>query len=187
MKIYLVTKNKHKVEEIKTVMKKFNVDVEQIPEEKYEDKSMTLTEVAEYNAKMFYKKYKKPVMVDDTGVFFKAYSNFPGSQPKRIYNELGYPGLLKKLEGKNKEAYFETVVGYYDGSVLKTFSGILECTADDKVHDLDVDVLPYERILFVNGKPLSKFSRSEKNKISHRAIAFKKLGEWLNKRSNHTV
>ena len=179
MKIYLVTKNQHKVQEISTVMKEFGIEIEQTHEEKYEDKDMTLNEVAEYNVKLFYKKYKKPIVVDDTGVFFKAYPNFPGNQPKRYFQELGYPGLLKKLEGKNKEAYFKTVVGYYNGANLKTVSGIFECTVDDKVNDPDVDVLPYERILMVNNKPLSKFSRKDKNKISHRAIAFRKLGEWL--------
>ena len=180
MKIYLITKNQHKVEEISIVMKEFKIEVEQIAEEKVEDKNMSLTEVVEYNVKLFYKKYKKPIVVDDTGVFFKAYPNFPGNQPKRYFQELGYPGLLKKLEGKNKEAYFKTVVGYYDGSNLKTFTGILECTADTKVNDMDVDVLPYERILMVDNKPLSKFSREDKNKISHRANAFRKLGKWLN-------
>ena len=179
MKIYLVTKNQHKVQEISTVMKEFGIEIEQTHEEKYEDKDMTLNEVAEYNVKLFYKKYKKPIVVDDTGVFFKAYSNFPGHHPKLMFNLLGYKGLLKLLENENREAEFQTVVGYYDGSNLKTFTGILECTADDKVNDTDVDVLPYERILMVNNKPLSKFSRKDKNKISHRAIAFRKLGEWL--------
>lgn len=179
MKIYLITKNSHKVEEISTIMKEFDIDVQQIAEEKIEEKGKSLIEVAEHNAKLFYDKYKKPIVVDDTGVFFKAYPNFPGNQPKRIFEKIGYPGLLKKLENKIKEACFKTVVSYYDGSILKTFEGILECTADDKVHDVDVDVLPYERILMVNNKPLSKFTREDKNKISHRAKAFRKLGEWL--------
>jgi len=187
MRIYLVTKNKHKVQEITTIMKEFNIDVEHIPEEKVENKNMLLKEVAEYNVKLFYKKYKKPIVVDDTGVFFKAYPNFPGNKPKRVFEKIGYKGLLKKLEGKDRTVFFKTVVGYFDGKILKTFEGILECKADDKVHDLDVDVLPYERILMVNGRPLSKFTREDKNKISHRAIAFRKLGEWLNKRSYNAV
>ena len=186
MKLFLVTKNKHKVTEIRSVMKEFGIEIEQISEEKVEGKDMSLKEVAEYNAKLFYEKYKKPVAVDDTGVFFKAYNNFPGSQPKRIFNEIGYKGLFKKLEGKNKEAYFKTVVGYCNGEV-KIFEGVLECIADNKVHDIDVDVLPYERILLVADKPLSRYSREDKNKISHRAKAFRKLAEYLrNKRSNNT-
>ena len=52
--------------------------MEQIVEEKFEPSDMDLKQIAEYNAKFFYEKFNKPVMVDDTGVFFKAYDNFPG-------------------------------------------------------------------------------------------------------------
>jgi len=181
-KIFLVTKNKHKVEEISTVLKEFGIAVEQISDDKYEPKDMDLKQVAEYNAKLFYKKYKKPVAVDDTGVFFKAYPDFPGSHPKLIFELIGYKGLLKLLENEKREAEFKTVVGYCDSKGVKTFEGVLNCIADTKVNDIDIDVLPYERILLVNGKPLSSFSRDEKNKISHRAKAFRKLAEWLVKR-----
>ncbi len=180
MKIYLITKNKHKVEEAQSVLKEYNIEVEQIPDEKLESKEMTLREVAEYNAKLFYEKYKKPVAIDDTGVFFKAYSNFPGSHTKLMYDLLGYKGLLKLLENETREAEFMTVVGYCDEKGVKIFEGSLNCIADTRVHDLDKDVLPYERLLLVEDRPLSRFSREEKNKISHRAIAFRKLGKFLN-------
>jgi XTP/dITP diphosphohydrolase len=181
MKIYLVTKNKHKVEEVSAVLKEFNIEVEQIADEKVETKEMNLREVAEYNARTFYERYKKPIAIDDTGVFFKAYPDFPGNHPKLMFELLGYKGLLKLLENENNEAEFRTVVGYCDKNGVKIFEGTLKCTADTKVNDIDVDVLPYERILLVNGKPLSKFSREEKNRISHRANAFRKLGNYLTK------
>jgi XTP/dITP diphosphohydrolase len=180
-KIYLVTKNIHKVEEIKTIMKEFNIEVEQIADEKFESKDMDLKEVAEYNAKFFYEKYKKPVAIDDTGVFFKAYNDFPGSHPKLMFELLGYKGLLKLLENESKKAEFKTVVGYCDKNGIKVFEGILEGEIDSKVHDESKDVLPYERIFLVNKKPISAFSREEKNKISHRAVAFRKLGDYLRK------
>ena len=181
MKIYLITKNPHKVEEIKTVMKEFNIEVEQIADEKVESKDMDLKDVAEYNAKFFYQKYKKPVAIDDTGVFFKAYNNFPGSHPKLMFERLGYKGLLKLLENEKKEAEFKTVVGYCDEKGVKIFEGTLRGQIDIKVYDMNKDVLPYERIFLVNKKPLSSFSRKEKNKISHRASAFRKLAQYLRK------
>lgn len=181
MKICLVTKNSHKAEEIASVMKEFNIGIEQIKEEKYEPKEMSLKQVAEYNAKYFYDKYKKPVAIDDTGVFFKAYPNFPGSHPKLMFELLGYKGLLKLLEGESKEAEFRTVVGYCDEKGVKTFTGTLEGEIDIKVNDPESDVLPYERIILVRGKPLSSFSRDEKNIISHRAKAFAGLANYLNK------
>jgi XTP/dITP diphosphohydrolase len=179
MKIYLVTKNPHKVEEAKASLEKFGISVEQINEEKYEQKDMSLEEVAKYNAKFFYEKYKKPVVIDDTGVFFRAYPNFPGNHPKMMFELLGYKGLLKLLENETREANFITVVGYCDEKGVKIFTGSMGCVADSKVNDMEKDVLPYERILLVDKRPLSSFSREEKNRISHRAIAFGKLGEFL--------
>jgi XTP/dITP diphosphohydrolase len=179
MKIYLVTKNRHKLEEISKVMDEFNVAVEQIADEKFESKEMDLEEVAHYNSGFFYNKYKKPVVVDDTGIFFKAYPGFPGNHPRLIFSLLGYKGLLKLLEGEAKDIEFRTVVGYCDGKNHLSFQGSLNCVADTKVNDPDKDVLAYERITLLGGKPLSQFSIEEKNKISHRAEAFRKLGRWL--------
>jgi XTP/dITP diphosphohydrolase len=181
MKIYLVTKNKHKVDEAQTIFSKFNIDVEQLNEEKYEPKEMSLKEVSVYNAKLFYKKYKKPIIVDDTGVFFNAYKEFPGNHPKLMFNLLGYKGLLKLVDGEDRTAQFRTVVTYCDYHGLKSFTGTFDCEIDTKIHDLDKDVLPYERILLYDGKPISSYSRELKNKFSHRAKAFKDVANFLTK------
>jgi XTP/dITP diphosphohydrolase len=189
MKLFIATKNSHKVEEAKFIFSEFRIEVEQLDYDKYEPKEMGLQEVAEFNSKAAFVKIKKPVVVDDTGVFFKAYPDFPGNHPKLIFDLLGYKGLLKLVEGESREAQFRTVVSYFDGKVLKSFFGELDCTIDIEVHDLSKDVLPYERILLVDGRPISSFSREEKNKISHRAKAFRKLAEFLisDKRSNITI
>lgn len=181
-KIYFVTKNKHKLEEARLVLK--NIIVEQIPEDKVEDKESSIKEIAKKNAFLFYKKYKKPIIVDDTGVFFKAYKNFPGSNPKLIFNLIDYKGIFKLLENENREAYFITLLCYKDEKNFKIFEGKLNGVIDYKVNDITKDVLPYERIFLVNGKPFSSFSREEKNKISHRAIAFRKLYRWLMNNEN---
>lgn len=160
-------------------MSEFNIELVQVKEEKIEPKELSIEEVAELNAKHFYEKIKKPVIVDDTGIFFKAYPDFPGNHPKLMFNLLGYKGLLKLLEGEDRSAFFKTIAAYYDGITLKTFQGILKGTISEEVSGQEIDVMPYERIFLVNGKKLCDFSREEKNKISHRAIAFKDLAKWL--------
>lgn len=183
MEIVLVTKNKHKVQEANIAFSGTKIKIVQLSKEKYEPKDMNLVQVAEHNAKHFFDLLKKPVMVDDTGVFFNAYPNFPGNHPKLMFELIGYKGLLKLLEGENRTAKFVTVVAYADEFGVKSFSGELTCKVDTKVNDEDVDVLPYERIFLLNNSPLSKITRTEKNKISHRAKAFRKLIDWLtNKR-----
>ena len=127
MRLYFATGNSHKIKEAKAVFSEFAIEIIQFDYEKYEPKEMGLKEVSEYNAKAAFEKIRKPVIVDDTGVFFKAYPNFPGNHPKLIFDLLGYKGLLKLVDGENREAEFRTVVSYYDGNILKSFTGELGC------------------------------------------------------------
>ncbi|MFH2021203.1 MAG: non-canonical purine NTP pyrophosphatase [archaeon] len=183
MELFIVTSNKHKVEEARAVFSEYGIEIKQIADEKIETKEMDLLETAEFNAKMYNEKYNKPVIVDDTGVFFSAFPNFPGNHPKLIFELLGYKGLLKLLDGEDRNAEFRTVVSYCDQGIVTTFSGSLKCIAASQVYDKDKDVLPYERILMLDGKPISGISRDEKNKISHRAIAFRKVADFLTQKA----
>ncbi|MBT4857793.1 hypothetical protein HON49_01355 [archaeon] len=185
MKLYIITGNKHKVAEAKSVFSKFNIVIEQINDEKQEPKDNTIQEISELNAKFFFEKYNKPVIVDDTGVFFNAYKEFPGNHPKLMFNLLGYKGLLKLVENEDRSAQFRTAVTYYDGETFFSAIGELDCMIDTKIHDLDVDVLPYERIFLVDGRPLSKFSREDKNKISHRAKAVMEIAKKIQQEQQH--
>ncbi len=180
MELYFATKNRYKFEEVKSILDKYNIVCRHTRLDKLEPKDMELSEVALMNAKEFYKKLKKPVAVEDTGIFFRAYPNFPGSHPKLMFNLLGYKGLLKLLEGEDRRAEFKSVIGFCDGDV-RLFEGKLEGEISTKVHDREVDVMPYERIFLHNGKPLSMLTRKEKNSISHRSRAFTKLALWLKK------
>jgi len=179
MKIYFITTNKHKVLEAQSIMKEFEIDIIQLDEEKYEPKEMSLKEVTIYNAKKFYEIHKKPIVVEDTGIFFDAYLNFPGTHPKLVFNMIGYKGILKLIKNENKNAHFKSVLSYYDGQELKTFEGKLNGKISTEIHDKDLDVLPYERIFLYNNIPISSIPRIEKNKISHRSKAFIELGKWL--------
>ena len=44
----------------------------------------SLEEVAQAKAEQAFEQLKKPVIVEDTGVFFEAYSNFSGQIAKRF-------------------------------------------------------------------------------------------------------
>ena len=55
MKLYIITGNKHKVAEAKSVFSKFNIEIEQINDEKQEPKDNTIQEISELNAKFFLK------------------------------------------------------------------------------------------------------------------------------------
>lgn len=195
MDIYFVTGNKHKVEEAQIALKGSGIKVHLLDADKIEPDEWTLEEVARNNAKRIADETGKTVIVEDTGVFFEAFDNFPGNKPRRWFEKLGYNGLLGKFkvgtlnEITNRSAHFKTIIGYcepHKEPIL--FSGELHGRIAKEVKGTDENVLPYERIFICEGvsknekkdeRYLYEYSREEKDKFSHRGIAFRKLREYL--------
>ena len=181
MKITIVTSNKNKFQEISHVLAHSGIKCE-MKNLQMQELGQTLEEVAASKARQAYSKFKRPVIVDDTGIFFKAYRNFPGMYAKRIYLSIGLGGLLKLLEGKTRSAYFKTTVAYCNGRQVHVFCGELHGKIEKRIHAKSPrKKFPYERIFIPNGSgvPLSMLSLDKKAKISHRAIATQKLARWL--------
>ena len=182
MEITFATQNKHKIEEAKAVLGKHGIKVEQLSVGYVEDKEKPINEIAQSAAQQLANKYKKPIMVDDTAIFFAAYNNFPGANPKLMFNSLGYEGLLKLLAGKSRDAYFLCCVGFcMPGKKPRVFEGKLEGHITLLPFNMEKEVMPYERIFVPKHatRTLSSMTREQKNAISHRAQAFEKLAAYL--------
>ena len=185
MKLVVVTSNQDKSNEIKAVLSEFdikavmkNIELSEIGD--------TIEEVALNKAKEAYRKIRKPLIVDDTGIFFRAYKNFPGIYAKRVYLSIGFEGLLKLLEGKTRKAYFKSAICFYDGR-YKTFSGKLNGTIQKDIHRdrFAREKFPYDRIFVPDGsdRPISLLSLSKKIEFSHRAVAVRKFARWFIRQS----
>ncbi len=70
--IIFITTNKHKVEEVQAVLKDYDIKVEQQTLEYTEDKEADMKEVCERAAKELANELNKPIIVEDTGLFFKV-------------------------------------------------------------------------------------------------------------------
>ena len=184
MKLYFVTTNPHKRAEVQAVLQPYGHEVEQLDREYDELQDASLAEIAASGARSIARDVNAPVMTDDTGFYFEAYNDFPGILSKFVYQALGYHGLLKLLEEEDRSAYSMSVAAYCepDGEPV-TFEGFTKGSISKEVYDQDADVQPFERIFIPEGYEVtsSKLSREEKNKISHRGQAFRKLGEYLKK------
>lgn len=178
----VVTTNKDKYAEIANSLKINGIESKQLSLETIEI-GETLEDIAISKAKQAFEKIKEPVLVDDTGLFFNSYNNFPGVFAKRMYNSLGFEGLFKLLENRDRSAMFSTVVCYYDGNELKIFRGDMDGHIDTKVHPRDLEHLPYDSIFVTSDKnvPLCKLTIEERKDISHRAIAVDKFCQWFKK------
>lgn len=184
MKISFATQNKYKYEEVKEILGRFNIEVEHLNIEKPENGN-TIEEIAKNAAETLANKLKKTVVVEDTGIFFLAYDNFPGIKSKRVFVKIGFEGLLDKLKGKDRKAQFKTVAAYCEhGKQAKIFVGVINGIIAEEVRCRDKDVLPYEKIFIPEGYDRVWAQIPEiKEKISHRVKAFEKLGKYL-KQSN---
>jgi len=181
--LYFVSTNKHKFDEICAILAKHKIKLLWKELELQEREGLTLEEIAIEKAKQAFAKLKKPLIVEDTGIFFEGFINFPGAKAKRVYERLGFKGLLGLASKKSKKAYFKTAICFTDGKQYKLFLGILKGKIADRVYCKNKDVMPYEKIFVPAGfnKPLCMLSRAKKNEISHRAKAAEKFAKWLKK------
>jgi len=178
--IHFVTSNQKKFEEVREVLpfiERIYLDLEEI-------QTNDLYEISKHKAIEAYKKIKKPVIVDDTGVLFYEYSNFPGAFAKFIAKSLGIKGFKRLLENaKTQKGCFITVLTYYDGKNLIQTEGRLECEFSNFNVDEEEffkDKLPYNLIAVVDGKTIDELKREGKI-FNQRKEASKKMKEKLEK------
>ncbi|MFC2143548.1 non-canonical purine NTP pyrophosphatase [Candidatus Aenigmatarchaeota archaeon] len=185
MEISVVTSNRNKFDEISLVLVEYGITAIKVDKE-LDEIGNTLEERLLSKARHAYSLVKKPLIVDDTGVFFSALDNFPGPFAKKYFKELGYDGLLKKINGKSRRAYFKTLVCYIDGETEKTFEGVHHGRITDNVRDIvdDRPQFPYEKIFISEGsdKTMSELTLKQKIEFSHRAIAVRKFCEFFVKK-----
>ncbi len=182
MEIFFITTNKHKVKEAAEALKEFGISVKQHNASYPEDKEGTIHDLVRKAVKPLAEQHKKPVVIEDTGLFFEAYKDFPGLFPKFIFNSIGYEGIFHLLEGKSRKAFFLTIVGYCEpGKEPVLFEGRMHGRIDTEVHNIDKDSMPYDRIFIRDGYDVtvSDLSLAEKTKFSQRAEAFRRLGRFL--------
>jgi XTP/dITP diphosphohydrolase len=185
MKIYFVTTNKHKFAQVKEILKDYPIEMEHLDMSYDENHDDSMQDIAKTAAKKLANELKKPIVLEDTGLYFKAYNGFPGALPKFVFNTIGFKGIFKLLEGESRKAYFIAVAAFCEpGKEPVLFEGIMNGKIDTKVHDEEKDDMPYAKIFIPEGsrKTFSSMTLEEKSNISHRGEAFKKFGEYVKKK-----
>lgn len=101
--IYLLTSNPGKVASFTAILqaKKASIDIQILNESYPEDKETgTTTGVVLAGAQYCAQKYKKSVLVQDTGLFITALHWFPGVNTKFSLERIGNEWIIKLLEDK---------------------------------------------------------------------------------------
>jgi XTP/dITP diphosphohydrolase len=186
--LIFATSNQNKVLEIQKILpKKFKIKslkdlnyFEDVPENEN-----TIEGNAIFKAKYIYEKFNINVFADDTGLEVEALNGEPGVHSARYAgttrnSEKNIKKLLKNLKNvKNRNARFKTVIALIINNKLHTFSGIVEGYILDS--PMGNNGFGYDPIFCPNGfdKSFAELTLKEKNLISHRSLAMKKLIDFI--------
>ena len=194
--LVIATKNKHKADEITLMVEPLGYtvytlfDFDELPE--IEETGDTFHENAYIKAKTLSDYLQKDVLADDSGLEVFALDKKPGVHSARYAgpqksdtdnNQL----LLKNMEAMdNKEARFVKVLCFYQiGKEQLYFEGYLEGSIATKYKG--TNGFGYDPIFKIKGSTLhlAEIEMEEKNRISHRANALRKLIAYI--QSNQEV
>lgn len=175
MKILFLTGNAGKLREARQIMGE-GVTVESREIDLPEIQSTRVEDVIEQKLNAAYAVVRQPVICEDTGVFIKSMNGFPGALIKFYLEHLGNKGIAELNGGSAARA--ETVIGYHDGTGVTYFKGTLGGTVAARPMGTGFGWDP----VFVpkgHDRSLAQMSPEEKNRISMRAKAFRKLRKHL--------
>ena len=193
MKIVFATNNAHKLDEVRQVVgEKFEIVslrecgiVEDIPENE-----PTLEGNALAKARYIYERTGFNCFADDTGLEVDALGGEPGVRSARYAtdghdDEANKRLLLERLQGEeNRAAQFRTAVALILGGKEYLFEGIVRGEIALEQHG--EGGFGYDPLFFPEGGELTfaQMSSEEKNAISHRGRAVRKLAEFLQQMGN---
>ncbi len=179
--IYFVTWNRHKLEEVAKMMGP-GFRIRQLAPKVSEIRSDDLGEIARQKALSAGKKGKL-VMADDSGLFVKALSGFPGTYSAYVHEKVGCDGILKLMKGKrDRRAEFRSAIALLlPNGKVRVFTGtVVGAIAKRK---LGRGGFAFDKIFVPRGhkRSFGQMDTTEKNAISHRGRAFRKALEFLQK------
>ncbi len=188
MKLVFATNNKHKLEEVRAILPP-TIELISLAEINCHEDIPETAETLEGNAMqkvLFVKEhYGYDCFADDTGLEVEALNNAPGVYSARYAGpehdaKANMKKLIRELEGKdNRNARFRTVIALLSDGKEYLFDGIINGTIIDE--EKGGTGFGYDPIFIPSGydQTFAEMGNDIKNKISHRALAVRKLADFL--------
>ena len=189
MEICFATNNKKKLEEVKAALEGRDIKILSLEDigcrEDLAETGNTLDDNAFQKARYVSENYHVNCFADDTGLEVEALDGEPGVYSGRYAGEPRSDArnielLLDKLDGiENRRAQFRTVIALILNGKEYKFEG----TAEGQITDLQVGSqgFGYDPVFQPDNhdKTFAELSMEEKNAISHRGQAVRKLISFL--------
>ena len=193
MELIFATHNDHKVKEVAQMLPSY-LTMKSLTDINFHDEidetGKTFEENALLKAKTIFEKTNKNIFADDSGLVIDALDGAPGIYSAR-YAGTGKDAdnvtkALKELEGKtNRKAYFISIFCLILNGKEYFFEGKVNGTISTEI--LGEDGFGYDPIFIPDGysKSFAQMTAEEKNNISHRGLAVKKLNDFLTKQNKN--
>lgn len=189
LEILVASNNSHKIDEFKSYFSKYQVKVYSLKDLNIDidvdETGLTFKENAFLKADALRKLTDKVIISDDSGLEIKSLDNFPGIYSSRFMFNSPYSEKFIKInemlgEFKSRECRFNSTlcvinllkepiyfVGYAYGEILKEPRGNSSFGYDPIFYSIEAK------------KSFAELDIEEKNKVSHRGKAIKKLIEFM--------
>ncbi len=190
-KIVIASNNKHKIKEFMSMLE--NVEIITLDDigfyEEIEETGSTFLENALIKASTISKYLKTKnlnynVLSDDSGIVCDSLNGAPGIYSARYSGDHDFKAnrdkLINDLKGKDKTAYFNATIvlyhidGTYEYAEGKTYGKIIDEERGDTSFGYDSIFLSDDL-----GITFGEATNEEKNKVSHRYRALKKIKEMI--------
>ena len=189
--VLLASTNQHKIKEFKAIFQNFGVCIEGLPPlsiDPPEENGMTFQENADLKAEYYSRFVEHPVLADDSGLCVTALSGEPGIFSARFSGEQATDlsnnqTLLKRME----ESSIRSREGKFVCSLSLAERGVVIHRTTGEISGVILEELKgeggfgYDPLFFVPGsnKTFSEMTPWEKNSVSHRFEACRKMAPFL--------
>lgn len=172
--LYFASSNKHKYQEAKSILKSFGISLHFFKIELEEIQSNSLSEIALKKSMQAFTKLKKPVIVEDDGLFINSLEGFPGPYSSYVFKTIGNKGILR-LVSDTRAAKFVSNISFSD----KNFSKSFESKIDGRISKTPKGIgWGYDPIFIPLNSKKTFAELKNKNELSHRYKALKKFANW---------
>ncbi len=181
--IKFITTNRGKFNEVSRMLADAGQECEMLDMDYPEVQHDSLEEVVKRALAWLSGKIEGNFLIDDSGLFIRSLGGFPGVYSSYVYHTIGLDGVLRLLERfEDREAEFRCCFGLQWKGENRLFSGVVEGSVIEKKRGKGG--FGYDPIFVPAGaaKAFAEISTEEKNKISHRGKALRKVIEFLGER-----
>ena len=182
-KIYFITGNNNKFDEAEAIFQSEKYELvqydpeEELPEYQGESEEVAIKKCLDAEVQLPEDIY--PFFIEDTGLHYNCLNGMPGPYIKWFLKAKGLDGLVKLAEPYlDKTAYAQCIVTLKMDARTKpqSFIGKLDGRITNPRGPTNFG---WDPIFEVDGYTFAEMEKVHKNKLSHRFLALKGLGEYL--------